>query len=96
MGPFQSQGEEMPMIQADIRRGRSDAQRNALVRALTDIVHDVTGAPVETISAVVRELPGPHTYEAGEPSPEYVAGPGGVDLAGYEDAASRRSAPDEA
>lgn len=71
----------MPMIQCDIRRGRTDERRDRLVRDLTRIVHEVTGAPVDTIAAVVRELPGPHTYEAGEPSPEYVPGPDGVDLA---------------
>ena len=69
------------MIQCDLRRGRTDEQRNRLVQDLTRLVHDVTGAPVDTIAAVVRELPGPHTYEAGEPSPEYTPGPDGVDLA---------------
>ncbi len=85
----------MPMIQCDIRRGRSDEQRNDLVRELTRIVHEVSGAPIDTIAAVVRELPGPHTYEAGEPSPEYVAGAGGVDLAGLADIEARRKASEE-
>lgn len=85
----------MPMIQCDIRRGRSDAQRNQLIRDLTQIVHEVSGAPIDTIAAVVRELPGPHTYESGEPSPEYVAGEGGVDLAGMEELAARRRAKEE-
>ncbi len=82
----------MPMIQCDIRRGRSDAQRNQLVRDLSRIVHEVSGAPLDTIAAVVRELPGPHTYEAGEPSPEYVAGKGGVDEAGLAELEARRKA----
>lgn len=72
----------MPMIQADIRRGRTPQQRDQLVRDLTRIVHEVTGAPIDTIAAVVRELPGAATYEAGEPSPDYVPGEHGVDLAG--------------
>lgn len=80
----------MPMIQADIRRGRTAQQRDELVRDLTRIVHEVTGAPVDTIAAVVRELPGPATYEAGEPSPEYVPGEGGVDLAGLAELEARR------
>jgi 4-oxalocrotonate tautomerase family enzyme len=71
----------MPIIQCDIRRGRTDEQRHRLARDLTRIVSEVTGAPIHTITAVVRELPGPSTYEAGEPSPEYTPGPGGVDLA---------------
>ena len=80
----------MPMIQCDIRRGRTDEQRNRLVRDLTHAVHEITGAPLDTISAVVRELPGPHTYEAGQPSPEYVPGPGGIDLAGQQELGQRR------
>lgn len=71
----------MPVIQADIRRGRTARQRDELISELTRIVHEVSGAPLETISAVVRELPGPATYEAGVPSPDYVPGPDGTDLA---------------
>jgi phenylpyruvate tautomerase PptA (4-oxalocrotonate tautomerase family) len=82
----------VPLIQADIRRGRTAQQRDRLVGDLTRIVHEVTGAPIETISAVVRELPGPATYEAGRPSPEYEPGEGGVDLAALAELASR---PDE-
>lgn len=70
----------MPVIQCDIRRGRTTEQRDQLVRDLTLIVHEVTGAPVDTITSVVRELPGPSTYEAGEPSPEYTPGEDGFDL----------------
>jgi phenylpyruvate tautomerase PptA (4-oxalocrotonate tautomerase family) len=82
----------MPMIQADIRRGRTPQQRDQLVRDLTRIVHEVSGAPMDTIAAVVRELPGPATYEAGEPSPEYVPGEGGVDVAGLAELEARRRA----
>jgi phenylpyruvate tautomerase PptA (4-oxalocrotonate tautomerase family) len=80
------------MIQCDIRRGRTAAQRDRLVYELTMIVHEVTGAPLDTISAVVRELPGPHTYEQGRPSPEYQPGPGGIDLAGLAELQARSTA----
>ena len=80
----------MPMIQADIRRGRTQQQRDQMVRDLTRIVHEVTGAPIDTIAAVVRELPGAATYEAGEPSPEYAPGEDGVDLAGLAELEARR------
>jgi phenylpyruvate tautomerase PptA (4-oxalocrotonate tautomerase family) len=80
----------MPMIQADIRHGRTVQQRDQLIRELTRIVHEVTGAPVDTIAAVVRELPGAATYEAGEPSPEYMPGRGGVDLAGLAELEARQ------
>jgi 4-oxalocrotonate tautomerase len=79
----------MPMIQADIRRGRTPQQRDRLIRDLTRIVHEITGAPIDTITAVVRELPGAATYEAGEPSPEYMPGEGGVDLAGLAEIEAR-------
>jgi 4-oxalocrotonate tautomerase family enzyme len=82
----------MPIIQADIRRGRTQQQRDQLIRDVTRIVHEITGAPLDTISAVVRELPGPATYEAGEPSPEYQPGEGGIDLAGLAELAARRDA----
>jgi 4-oxalocrotonate tautomerase family enzyme len=81
----------VPLIQCDIRRGRKQEQKDRLVRELTTIVHEVTGAPIDTITAVVRELPGASTYEAGEPSPEYAPGPDGKDLAGYADADRRRA-----
>ena len=80
----------MPMIQADIRRGRTPQQCDQLIRDLTRIVHEVTGAPMDTIAAVVRELPGAATYEAGEPSPEYLPGEGGIDLAGLAELEARR------
>jgi phenylpyruvate tautomerase PptA (4-oxalocrotonate tautomerase family) len=77
------------MIQCDIRRGRTAEQRDRLVLELTMIVHEVTGAPLDTISAVVREVPGPYTYEQGKPSPEYEPGPGGIDLAGLAEVRER-------
>ena len=82
-------GRAVPLIQADIRRGRTTQQRDRLISELTRIVHEVSGAPIDTISAVVRELPGPATYEAGTPSPEYVPGEGEIDLAALAELASR-------
>jgi phenylpyruvate tautomerase PptA (4-oxalocrotonate tautomerase family) len=80
----------MPMIQCDIRRGRTPAQIQRLVSDLVEIVHEVTGAPAEMISTVVRELPGSMTFEGTDPSPEYRPGPDGVDLAGAEDVRRRQ------
>jgi hypothetical protein len=45
---------------------------------------------METITVVVRELPGAATYEAGEPSPEYMPGKDGVGLAGLAELETRR------
>jgi phenylpyruvate tautomerase PptA (4-oxalocrotonate tautomerase family) len=91
-GTHKTGGQAVPLIQADIRRGRTTQQRDQLVSELTRIVHEVSGAPIDTISAVVRELPGPATYEAGIPSPEYQPGPDGTDLAAVAELASRPSA----
>lgn len=84
----------MPMIQCDFRRGRTKEQRDRLIRDLTQVIHEVSGAPVDTIAAVVRELPGPSTYEGGEPSPEYRPGPDGFDLAAVEELEARRKKTD--
>jgi 4-oxalocrotonate tautomerase family enzyme len=71
----------MPFIQCDIRRGRTDAQREELCRRLTEAVNRVTGAPTTSILVLVREHAGDHFMEGGEMLPDYVAGPNGEDVA---------------
>lgn len=71
----------MPFIQCDIRRGRTDAQREELCRRLTEAVSRVTGAPATSILVLVREHAGDHFMEGGEMLPDYVAGPNGEDVA---------------
>ena len=48
----------MPIIQCDIREGRSDEQKGALAREITRVVHETIGAPVEYIYVLIRETPG--------------------------------------
>lgn len=79
----------MPFIACDIRRGRSDAQREALCSRLTEAVSRITGAPVRSVLVVVREHAADHFMEGGEITPEYVAGPDGQDLAGLAAVARR-------
>ncbi len=81
----------MPIIQCDIRRGRTGEQKIRLARGLTNDIHEVTGIPIDYISVYIRDLPGPDTFEAGEPSPDYQPGPGGQDLAGQEEIRQRRA-----
>ena len=81
----------MPVIQCDIRRGRSAEQRERLCAGLSRVVSDLTGAPLETILVLVREHRGDHFKEGGEILPDYEAGPNGEDLAG--EAALRRQRP---
>ena len=63
----------MPMIQCDIREGRSDEQKAALADAITQVVHETIGSPVEYIYVLIRETPGHHHVKGGQPLPTYVA-----------------------
>jgi 4-oxalocrotonate tautomerase family enzyme len=62
----------MPIIQCDIREGRSDEQKGALAREITRVVHETIGAPVEYIYVLIRETPGFHHIKGGKHLPEYV------------------------
>lgn len=72
----------MAIIQCDIRIGRSDDQKRRLAAGLTRVVSEVSGEPQEQMFLVIRELPGFNFVDAGEHVADYVAGPGGVDIAG--------------
>ncbi len=48
----------MPIIQSDIRRGRTEAQLRQLASGLTRVVAEAVGQPVDSIFLVVREMPG--------------------------------------
>lgn len=72
----------MPIITCDIRRGRTEDQRSRMAKGITDAVHEITGAPIESIFLVMRELPGFNFVDGGEHVPEYRPGPAGQDLAG--------------
>jgi phenylpyruvate tautomerase PptA (4-oxalocrotonate tautomerase family) len=85
----------MPIIQCDIRRGRTREQKIELARGLTNDVHEVVEIAHDYISVYIRDLPGPDTFEGGQPSPEYQPGPGGADVAGQEEIRRRRSARGE-
>lgn len=61
----------MPIIQCDIREGRSAAQKKALVEAITHVVHETINAPVEYIYVLVRETPGTHHCKGGKLLPEF-------------------------
>lgn len=86
----------MPVLTCDIRRGRTPEQKKAYGEALTEAVHRITGADVDTILIIMREQPGHDLLEGGFVLPDYQAGPDGRDLAGAEEvrrrAAKRKSA----
>jgi 4-oxalocrotonate tautomerase family enzyme len=73
---------KMPIIQCDIRRGRTEEQKRKLAAGLTDAVVRIAGIPKDHIFLVIREMPGFNFVDAGEHVPDYVPGANGEDLAG--------------
>ncbi len=62
----------MPVIQCDIREGRTAEQKQEMAEAITRAVHETIGAPVEYIYVLIRETPGAHHVKAGRSLPEYA------------------------
>jgi 4-oxalocrotonate tautomerase family enzyme len=70
-GPNNVQGEQMPVIQCDIREGWSDEQKRALAKGITNVVAEVGKVPVKSVHVVIREGRGLHFMFGGESIPEY-------------------------
>lgn len=62
----------MPVIQCDIREGRSEEEKQALAQEITRVVHETIGAPVEYIYVLIRETPGSHHIKAREVLGDYA------------------------
>lgn len=62
----------MPVIQCDIREGRTEEQKQAMAREITRVVHETIGAPVEYIYVLIRESPGRHHIKGGQSLPEFM------------------------
>ena len=62
----------VPVIQCDIREGRSPEQKQAMAEAITRAVHETIVAPVEYIYVLIRETPGSHHVKASHALPDYV------------------------
>ncbi|MGY4225065.1 4-oxalocrotonate tautomerase family enzyme [Bradyrhizobium sp. USDA 4503] len=80
----------MPIITCDIRNGRTKEQKHQLAKQLTEAIVEATGCGIENVFLVMREMPGFNFVDAGEHVPDYVPGPDGMDLAGYEQIKSRK------
>jgi 4-oxalocrotonate tautomerase family enzyme len=63
----------MPVIQCDIREGRTEEQKRALAREITRVVHETIGAPMEYIYVLIREQPGRDHIKGGVHLPDYEA-----------------------
>ena len=64
----------MPLIQCDIREGRTKEQKTALVRAITDAVASTIEAPEEYIYVLIRETPAFNHYKSGKHLPDFTPG----------------------
>jgi len=63
----------MPVIQCDIREGRTPEQKEAMAQAITKAVHETIEAPVEYIYVLIRETPGSHHVKGGKSLPDYIS-----------------------
>ncbi len=55
----------MPIITVKMLEGRSDDQKRALVKEVTDAVSRTVNAPIESISIIIEEMPKTHFAKAG-------------------------------
>lgn len=62
----------MPIIQCDIREGRTAEQKDALAREITRAVMKTIDAPEEYIYVLIRETPGSHHVKAGKALPDFA------------------------
>ncbi len=58
----------MPFIQCDLQAGLTDAQKEALIRKMTEVTHKAIGSAYRHINVVLREHPASNLGEAGEPN----------------------------
>lgn len=56
----------MPLIQVNMLQGRTDSQKEALLRGITAAVHEAIGAPVPSIRVWIHEFPPTHFISGGE------------------------------
>ncbi len=64
--PIRERRVAVPVIQCDIREGRTEEQKQALAQEITRVVHETIGAPIEYIYVLIRETPGAHHIKAGK------------------------------
>jgi 4-oxalocrotonate tautomerase family enzyme len=64
----------VPIIQCDIREGRTEEQKQTQAKEITRVVPETIGAPVEYIYVLIHETPRPHHVKAGEALPDYEPG----------------------
>jgi phenylpyruvate tautomerase PptA (4-oxalocrotonate tautomerase family) len=58
------------IITGHIRAGRSDADKQRLLREVADAGAGITGRPLDTIAIFIRDVPPKYVLESGEIAPE--------------------------
>jgi 4-oxalocrotonate tautomerase len=56
----------MPIAHVSLIEGRTEAQKAALIAAVTKAIHDSIGAPIETVRVLIDEVPAAHWGIGGE------------------------------
>lgn len=56
----------MPLVEVHLMEGRTDKQKEALLKAITTAVHESIQAPLSTIRVWIDEFPSKHYMVAGE------------------------------
>ena len=56
----------MPIMVVHMMEGRSEEQKAALIKALTDAAVESIGAPIESVRVMIQELPKENFRIAGE------------------------------
>jgi 4-oxalocrotonate tautomerase family enzyme len=69
---FQRKENLMPVIQCDIREGRTEEEKQAMAEGITRVVHETIGSPVEYVYVLIRETSGSHHIKAGKALPEWT------------------------
>ena len=56
----------MPLVEVHLMEGRTEEQKEALLKAITAAVHESIQAPLSTIRVWIDEFPPKHYMVAGE------------------------------
>jgi 4-oxalocrotonate tautomerase len=56
----------MPLVEVHLLEGRTDEQKEALLKAITAAIHESIHAPLPTIRVWIDEFPQKHYMIAGE------------------------------
>jgi phenylpyruvate tautomerase PptA (4-oxalocrotonate tautomerase family) len=65
-------GDGLPLITVDLRPGREQERKQALVDAISAILYEQLGVVRQDVYVLFRETPAKNHYTGGEPLPDWV------------------------